>query len=54
MMVALLKYGLNMFLIPIKLGTFNYSSYLILIGFFSPYKRKLLLILVPSKTTRFV
>jgi len=28
-----------MFLIPIKLETFKFSPYLILIGFFSPYKK---------------
>jgi len=27
------KQGLNMFLVPIKLGLFKFSSYLILIGF---------------------
>jgi len=32
--------GLNMFLIPIKLGTSKFSLYLILIGFLVPTKKK--------------
>ena len=42
-----------MFLVPIKLETSKFSSCLILIGFFVPTKKKLLLILVPV-TTKFV
>jgi len=38
-----------MFLVPIKLGTYKFSSYLNLIGFLVPTKKKLLLILVPLK-----
>jgi len=45
--------GLNMFLVPIKLGTSKFSPYLILIDFLVPTKKKLLLILVPV-TTKFV
>jgi len=39
-----------MFLIPIKLGPFKFSPYLILIVFLVPKKKKLLLILDPIKT----
>jgi len=31
--------GLNMFLVPIKLGTSKFSPYLILIGFLVPTKK---------------
>jgi len=41
-----------MFLISIKLGTFKFNLYLILIGFLVPIK-KLFIILVPV-TTKFV
>jgi len=33
------KYELNMFLVPIKLGTSKFSPYLILIGFLVPAKK---------------
>jgi len=45
--------GLNMFLVPIKLGTSKFSPYLILIGFLVLTKKYLLPILVPV-TTKFV
>jgi len=38
-----------MFLIPVKLKTFKFSPYLILITFLVPTK-KLLLMLIPTKT----
>jgi len=33
------KLGLNMFLVPIKLGTSKFNPYLILIGFLVPTKK---------------
>jgi len=47
------KLGLNMFFVPVKLRTFKFSPYLILIGFLVPTKKKILLVLVPV-TTKFV
>jgi len=41
------------FLVPIKLGAYKFSPYLILIVFLIPTKKKLLLILVPAKTSLF-
>jgi len=40
----------NNLLVPIKFGTCKFSSYLILIVFLVPTKKKLLLILVLDKT----
>ena len=42
-----------MFLVSIKLKISKFSLNLILIGFLGPYKKKILLILVPL-TTKFV
>jgi len=42
--------GLNMFMVPIKLENFKFSPYLVLIVFFSPYKKYLHVILVHAKT----
>ena len=42
-----------MFLVPIKLGTFKFSPYLILIVFLVPTKKKLPIILVLAKTNLF-
>jgi len=39
-----------MFLVPIKLRTSKFSPYLILIGFLTPTKKNLLIILVHDKT----
>ena len=42
-----------MFLVPLKLGTFKFSPYLILIVFLVPTKKKLPIILVLAKTNLF-
>jgi hypothetical protein len=42
-------FGLNMFLVPIKLQPSKFSPYLILIAFLIPTKKNLLIILVPAK-----